>query len=84
MRRIVEIEKKRKENICNTFSYTSETRTNTVLIYILFFIQISYFSFVNLIDFVVVVVLFIYLFCIPIFLPRLGINILIFFMGLMF
>jgi hypothetical protein len=63
MKRIVEIEKKRKENICNTFFYTSETRTNTVLIYILFFIQISYFSFVNLIDFVVViVVVVVYLF----------------------
>jgi hypothetical protein len=33
--------------------------TNTILIYILFFIEISYFSFVNLIDFVVIIIIII-------------------------
>jgi hypothetical protein len=60
-----------------------------VLIYMLFFIQIFYFSFVNLIDFC-----FFVFFLVPIFLPRflsffcerdkttpIGINILIFFYG---
>jgi hypothetical protein len=68
---------------------------SSILIYILFFIHISYFSFLNLIDFVVVVVVGFFFFFLCLNIPSkifkerdkttpMAINILICFMGLMF